>query len=283
MIKITDIPKTEMPDLKKLDIPNFNEGDYNNLSNIMGNYPNFEPMKDIILYPFLSLRRNSKPEKPFAYDGKRCIVAECKGNDSVEHFEHMMHIYLTISNFLAMSYNMDRAPDPLSSYVQGVFTVFTELLSPLSRSFHKSRIDTEMIQNTLEELSKQATTVSEWMTKGGMVPYRAKYDDSKIEHIKNPEQLNNILEESSLVMVDFWADWCSPCHALNPILLDISHEMSDRVKVVKINVDEQKELATKFKIESMPTLLLFKNGQELNRIVGVKDKEFIAETIKSEL
>ena len=267
----------------KLDIPNFNEGDYNNLDNIIGNYPNFEPMKDIILYPFLSLRRNSKPEKPFAYDGKRCIVAECKGNDSVEHFEHMMHIYLTISNFLAMSYNMDRAPDPLSLYVQGVFTVFTELLSPLSRSFHKSRIDTEMIQNTLEELSKQATTVSEWMIKGGMVPYRAKYDDSKIEHIKNPEQLNNILEESSLVMVDFWADWCSPCHALNPILLDISHEMSDRVKVVKINVDEQKELATKFKIESMPTLLLFKNGQELNRIVGVKDKEFIAETIKSEL
>ena len=84
-------------------------------------------------------------------------------------------------------------------------------------------------------------------------------------------------------MVDFWADWCSPCHALNPILLDISHEMSDKVKVVKINVDEQKELATKFKIESMPTLILFKNGQELNRIVGVKDKEFIAETIKSEL
>ncbi len=59
--------------------------------------------------------------------------------------------------------------------------------------------------------------------------------------------------------------------------------MSDKVKIVKINVDEQEELSEKFKVESMPTLILFKNGQELNRIVGVKDKESIVEAIKSEL
>ena len=266
---------------KKLDIPNFNEEDVSRYKNIIGDYPYFDPTKDIILYPFLSLRRNPKLEKPFAYDGKRCIVAECKGNDSIEHREHMMHIYMVISNFLVTSYNMDRAPDPLSLYVQGVFAVFTELLSPLSRSFHKGKIDTEMVTNTLEELSKQATSVSEWMIKGGMVPYRAQYDDSKIEYIEDQEQLNRVFEESSLVMIDFWADWCSPCHALNPILVDLSHEMSDKIKIVKVNVDEQEAISKKFNISSMPTMVFVNHNTEIKRISGVQRKEFLEKEISS--
>jgi len=281
---MTDEPKTKIPDFKKLDIPNFNEEDSKHFNRIMEKYPSFDKKKDIIFYPYLALTRHSKTEKPYAYDGKRCIVAECKGNDSVEHHEHMMHIYGAILPFLSAAYNIDRTPDPLSSYIQGVFTVLTELLFPLSQTFHKDSIDTEMVKNTLEELSNQVTSVSEWLTKAGMVNYRAQYDDSKIDHIKSADELEKTIRESdTLLMIDFWADWCGPCHALNPILMDLSHEMSDKIKIVKVNVDDHEKISKKFNVESMPTLILFKNGKELNRIVGVKDKESLVETIKSEL
>ena len=96
---------------------------------------------------------------------------------------------------------------------------------------------------------------------------------------------NAVIEKSreTPVLVDFWADWCGPCHALSPILSDISYEMSDKIKIVKINVDKQDELSSRFNVESMPTMILFKNGQEFNRIVGVKDKEYIIETIQQTL
>ena len=118
----------------------------------------------------------------------------------------------------------------------------------------------------------------------GFVQYRAKHDDSLITHIKNSDELDRTLKESALVMIDFWADWCGPCHVLNPILKDISYEMKDKIKIIKVNVDDQKEIAKKFKIASMPTMVLYHqnfphdNG-ELERIVGVKDKEFLKQRI----
>ena len=80
-------------------------------------------------------------------------------------------------------------------------------------------------------------------------------------------------------MIDFWADWCSPCHALNPILKDLSHEMSDIIKIVKVNVDEQELISKRFNIESMPTMVLCADGSEVGRIVGVKDKDSIINEI----
>ena len=289
--KINNSNSSKQPtyEYNKIEIPNFDEEDYTQFDNAMRDYPFFHPDKDIIIYPFLSLRRiresaDNSGEK-YPYDGKRCIVKDCKGNDTNEHHEHMYHIYRTITNFLNASYNTDRLHEPLSTYVTGVFTILTELLSPVSQVFNKGQIDTKLIQETLESLSQQTETVSKEMKAIGQVQYRAKHDDSKIIHIKNSDELDIILKESALVMIDFWADWCGPCHALNPILKDISHEMSDKIKIVKVNVDDQKEIAEKFKIESMPTMVLYHkefagNNGELERIVGVKTKQHIVQRIE---
>ena len=288
--KINNSNSSKQPNYEynKINIPNFDEEDYTKFDNAMRDYPFFHPDKDIILYPFLSLRRRRPPsptEEKYPYDGKRCIVKDCKGNDTAEHHEHMYHIYRTITNFLNASYNVDRLHEPLSTYITGVFTILTELLSPVSQVFNKSQIDTKLIQETLESLSQQTETVSKDMKAIGKVQYRSKHDDSKITHIKNSDELDKILKESTLVMIDFWADWCGPCHALNPILKDLSHEMSDKIKIDKVNVDDQKEIAEKFKIESMPTMVLYHkdfphdNG-ELERIVGAKDKAFIIQRIE---
>ena len=288
--KINNSNSSKQPNYEydKIEIPNFGEEDYTKFDNAMRDYPFFHPDKDIILYPFLSLRRIRPPsptEEKYPYDGKRCIVKDCKGNDTAEHHEHMYHIYRTITNFLTASYNLDRFHEPLSTYITGVFTILTELLSPISSDFNKDQINTKLIQETLESLSQQTETVSKEMKAIGKVQYRSKHDDSKITHIKNSDELDKILKESTLVMIDFWADWCGPCHALNPILKDLSHEMSDKIKIVKVNVDDQKEIAEKFKIESMPTMVLYhkdfpRDNGELERIVGAKDKAFITQRIE---
>ena len=263
-----------------LNIPNFNDEDGQRFGSLMSNYSYFDPMKDIVLHPYLYLPRLSKPEEPFPYDGKRCIVAGCKGNDFGEHQEHMLHAYLAIAQFLRISYNLDRVPDVMSDYMQGVFTILTELLAPTSSTYHKGEIDVEVVKNTVEKLSEQAPIFSKWMISGGKVSYRAKYDSSKILHIENQEQLNEVLKESPLVMIDFWADWCGPCHSLSPVLVDLSHEMSKEVRIVKVNVDEQESIAKKFGVESMPTMVFYAGERgEVSRVVGVKDKDFLIKEI----
>ncbi len=80
------------------------------------------------------------------------------------------------------------------------------------------------------------------------------------------------------VLVDFWADWCGPCKSLSPIIDEIAEEHHE-IKVAKVNVDEEEELASKFEIMSIPTLLVFKEGKIVNRCVGVRTKEQIWEMI----
>ena len=287
--KINNSNSSEQPNYEydKINIPNFDEEDWSQFNDAMMDYPFFRPDKDIILYPFLFLRRMqpSSKEEMYPYDGERCIVKDCKGNDTNEHREHMYHIYRLITNFLNTSYNLDRVSDPLSTYITGVFTILTELLSPASSAFHKDHIDTKLIQETLESLSQQSQKVSNNMVTKGLIRYRAKHNDNLITRIKNSDELDKILKESALVMIDFWADWCGPCHALNPLLKDISYEMKDKIKIIKVNVDDQKEIAKKFKIESMPTMVLYHkdfphNNGELERIIGVKDKEFLKQRIE---
>ena len=92
----------------------------------------------------------------------------------------------------------------------------------------------------------------------------------------------NFAQETNdgLALVDFWAPWCGPCKMIAPVLEEIDEEMNDDVKIVKLNVDENQETASKFGVMSIPTLLLFKNGEVVDQVVGFQPKEQLTEVIK---
>lgn len=81
------------------------------------------------------------------------------------------------------------------------------------------------------------------------------------------------------VLVDFWAVWCGPCQMMAPILHELETDMPD-VQIGKVNVDEQMDLARQFRVVSIPTLIIFKNGQEVQRMVGVTSKEELKDALK---
>ena len=88
------------------------------------------------------------------------------------------------------------------------------------------------------------------------------------------ENFNEEVLESQLpVLVDFWATWCGPCRMMAPIVSEIAAEYAGKVAVGKVNVDEEPELASAFGIESIPTLMVFKNGELTDTLVGVRKKE----------
>lgn len=82
-------------------------------------------------------------------------------------------------------------------------------------------------------------------------------------------------------LVDFWAPWCGPCKALSPILEEISSEMGDQVNVFKVNVDENTELAQEHGVQSIPTILVYKNGSLSETVVGLKSKDELIKMINS--
>jgi thioredoxin 1 len=85
--------------------------------------------------------------------------------------------------------------------------------------------------------------------------------------------------KNKVVLVDFWASWCAPCKMMAPVLNDVSEELTGNANVGKVNVEEYQVLAQKYQIRNIPTMILFKNGKEVNRFVGVKNKEFLIQEI----
>jgi thioredoxin len=85
------------------------------------------------------------------------------------------------------------------------------------------------------------------------------------------------------VLVDFWAPWCGPCHALAPTIEQLAKDFSGRIRVAKLNTDENPQIASRFMIQSIPTLILFLNGHELDRMIGVLPRHAIAGRIQSNL
>ena len=94
---------------------------------------------------------------------------------------------------------------------------------------------------------------------------------------------DGLLEDQKLVIVDFWATWCGPCRMLSPLLDEIEEEMSDKITVVKVNVDDADEIAMRYRIMSIPTLLFFKNGQIVDKTVGAMPKSTLVDKINANL
>ncbi|MBK9321763.1 MAG: thioredoxin [Bdellovibrionaceae bacterium] len=90
----------------------------------------------------------------------------------------------------------------------------------------------------------------------------------------------DVLNSSTPVLVDFWAEWCGPCRALGPKLEEIAQELSAKVKIVKLNVDENPTTPGKYGIRGIPAMLLFKGGQEVGQLVGNHPKDAIVEFLK---
>lgn len=83
-----------------------------------------------------------------------------------------------------------------------------------------------------------------------------------------------VINSDKTTIVDFYADWCTPCKMMSPIIDNIAEE-NNNIKVAKLNVDESEDIASKYNIMSIPTIIIFKNGKEEKRFVGVTDKEII--------
>jgi len=90
---------------------------------------------------------------------------------------------------------------------------------------------------------------------------------------------SDVLGADVPVVVDFWAEWCGPCKAIGPSLEEISDEMGEKVKIAKVNIDENPDIAAQFGVRSIPTLILFKDGQPASMQVGAKPKNALVDWI----
>ena len=106
-----------------------------------------------------------------------------------------------------------------------------------------------------------------------------------VTHVTTQRWDTEVLKSDVPVLVDFWAEWCGPCRMVGPAVEQVGKIMAGKVKVAKLNVDENQEIAMRYNVQSIPSLLLFKGGKELARTIGAAPKEtylkFIENSLKS--
>jgi thioredoxin 1 len=102
-------------------------------------------------------------------------------------------------------------------------------------------------------------------------------------HINSTNWESEVLKSEKPVFVDFWAEWCGPCRMVGPVVEQISQSHADTLKVVKLNVDENQEIAMKYGIQSIPSLLIFNKGKEIGRTIGAASKDAYLKFINDSL
>jgi thioredoxin 1 len=90
---------------------------------------------------------------------------------------------------------------------------------------------------------------------------------------------DRVLHSDTPVLVDFWAEWCVPCHMVSPVVEEIGRDKGDSLEVAKLNIDDNPEITRKYGVMSIPTLMLFKDGQEMARVVGARGKDALLKEI----
>ena len=105
----------------------------------------------------------------------------------------------------------------------------------------------------------------------------------EVKKITTEQFEKEVLRSEIPVLADFYADWCGPCKMMSPIVEDVAESLSGKVNVVKINVDEETELAVKYGVSSIPTLVLIKDGQVVTNLVGMREKKELEEIISNNI
>ncbi|MCX5845660.1 MAG: thioredoxin [Deltaproteobacteria bacterium] len=102
-------------------------------------------------------------------------------------------------------------------------------------------------------------------------------------HVSDDNFEQEVIKSEKPVLVDFWAPWCGPCRAIGPVVEDLAEVYKDRVKVAKLNIDDNPKTATVYGVMSIPTIVLFKNGNALDKVVGLVPKDRLEELVKKAL
>ena len=104
-----------------------------------------------------------------------------------------------------------------------------------------------------------------------------------VQEITTENFNNEVLSQDGVVVVDFFANWCGPCRKLAPILEEVEAELNSKVKFAKINTDENLEMAKQYQVSGLPTLMIFKNGESVERLVGLMPKSSIITNIEKHI
>ncbi|MFH1316227.1 MAG: thioredoxin [Candidatus Woesearchaeota archaeon] len=100
-----------------------------------------------------------------------------------------------------------------------------------------------------------------------------------VTHVNNKNFKEEVTNSNIPVIIDFWASWCGPCQMLGPVFEEVSYEYKDKMKFVKVNTEEEENLANRFSIQALPTLIIAKNGEEIDRLVGFHQKDDLKKKI----